>query len=75
MSVTIPPGESIEVPVELTQEAIKAINNGERIKLTAVIHIPWLDTWYVKYSVLFLATFGLWTLISDIVEIIFECLK
>ena len=75
MKTELKPGESVEVPIELTPDAIRALNSGKAIKMQVKIEIPWLSSPWVKYPVVFLASLGLVTIISVLVETVLGICK
>lgn len=62
----IKPNESINVPLELTPEAIERINNGEAVKIKVQFTFPWLSSPLASQITFALIAYGIASLAYDI---------
>jgi len=67
--ITIPPHESREVPLTLTDETIRRLNSGEGLKIEMTMAAPaWLSNRPVRAIVLFLSGYGLADIVIKIIH-------
>jgi len=70
----IKPGETKEVKVEFTPEAIERINNGEAVKFEVVFTLPFLKTKWATNVVMALTAYGLISIVRNIIELVIDIL-
>jgi hypothetical protein len=68
--IIVPPNSSVEIPIELTPEAIKFINSGKAVKVEVHIVIPWLSHPFIKWSVLLTSCYGVSQIIIQWIEML-----
>ena len=69
--ITIPPHETREVPLTLTDETIRRLNSGEGLIIEMTMAVPaWLSSIWVRGTVLFLSGWGLADVFEHIINYI-----
>ena len=69
--ITIPPHETREVPLTLTDETIRRLNSGEGLIIEMTMAAPaWLSSIWVRGTVLFLSGWGLADVFEHIINYI-----